>query len=1011
MIILIIFTSLILSISNGSLIKDEKVSLEFEKILNYRGNFSIVLKNIKPPWRATSNLDSQRLFRLINGERSIELYLDRKNSLFAISVKRPEAKDRDLWSLPIPTVNRTSHHKSLLIYFEWLETKSKINRDDQIKVWVFAECQAFGSMKLERSPFENIVPGEDTIIVEREKKIKVIIEKGITIFDVLEKESCPTASAPPYYLVARNIQSTALPCFGSDDSLNESSSCRLASSSSTSSSSSLNRGVALLSRTLIQLDKTVRDAIVSIDQQTQETKALRQILEQCDLCRSDKRKVSCKDNPCFPEVNCIDLPESSQGFTCGSCPPGFTGNGLNCQDIDECSLANPCAIGVVCTNLSPGFVCDPCPSGQSGNQIKGIGLDFARNSKQICSVTNRCEDKSNGGCKPNSRCINLSANRIVCGDCLPGFKGNQSVGCFPQSVKTCPDGITVCHSNANCYKLRSENRYSCRCEPGWAGDGHNCGVDRDMDGWPDNPLACNSIRCKQDNCPLIPNNGQEDADSDGKGDICDEDADNDGVINKLDNCPLKGNSDQKDLDDDSYGDVCDNCPTKSNPNQLDSDSDGLGDVCDDDIDNDGIIGSADNCPFVHNPNQSDKDADGIGDSCDNCPNLHNPDQLDDDRDLVGNACESTSDIDSDGIQDNRDNCRTISNADQLDTDGDGLGDICDNDIDGDGLPNSLDNCPLVYNPDQRDSITGSGVGDSCRNDTDGDGVSDTDDVCPDNKFIYVTDFRSFATIPLDPEGNSQIDPHWVVYSQGAEIVQTLNSDPGLAVGYHAFAGVDFEGTMFVEANIDDDYIGFIFSYQDNRNFYTVMWKKAAQTYWRPTPFRAVASPGIQLKLVQSTTGPGEIMRNSLWHTGNTTNQVSLLWKDPRNVGWKEKTAYRWSLIHRPKIGLIRLRIYEGGLLVADSGNLFDNSLKGGRLGVFCFSQEKIIWSDLVYRCNDQLPAMIYNQLPNKVKDLVEIDETKPTDMKMIGRVSSIRNQFEDDDDDSDDDDESNLIPI
>lgn len=483
------------------------------------------------------------------------------------------------------------------------------------------------------------------------------------------------------------------------------------------------------------------------------------------------------------------------------------------------------------------------------------------------------------------------------------------------------------------------------------------------------------------------------------------------LIDFQDNCPLKGNSDQKDLDDDSYGDVCDNCPTKSNPNQLDSDSDGLGDVCDDDIDNDGIIGSADNCPFVHNPNQSDKDADGIGDSCDNCPNLHNPDQLDDDRDLVGNACESTSDIDSDGIQDNRDNCRTISNADQLDTDGDGLGDICDNDIDGDGLPNSLDNCPLVYNPDQRDSITGSGVGDSCRNDTDGDGVSDTDDVCPDNKFIYVTDFRSFATIPLDPEGNSQIDPHWVVYSQGAEIVQTLNSDPGLAVGYHAFAGVDFEGTMFVEANIDDDYIGFIFSYQDNRNFYTVMWKKAAQTYWRPTPFRAVASPGIQLKLVQSTTGPGEIMRNSLWHTGNTTNQVSLLWKDPRNVGWKEKTAYRWSLIHRPKIGLIRLRIYEGGLLVADSGNLFDNSLKGGRLGVFCFSQEKIIWSDLVYRCNDQLPAMIYNQLPNKVKDLVEIDETKPTDMKMIGRVSSIRNQFEDDDDDSDDDDESNLIPI
>jgi hypothetical protein len=93
-------------------------------------------------------------------------------------------------------------------------------------------------------------------------------------------------------------------------------------------------------------------------------------------------------------------------------------------------------------------------------------------------------------------------------------------------------------------------------------------IDGDGDGYGDPGHPENT--CPDDNCPLVYNPSQADADGDGAGDVCDvcTDTDGDGYGNpgfhentcEVDNCPFAYNPDQEDTDGDLTGDSCDVCP-------------------------------------------------------------------------------------------------------------------------------------------------------------------------------------------------------------------------------------------------------------------------------------------------------------------------------------------------------------------------------------------------------------------------------------------------------------------
>lgn len=177
--------------------------------------------------------------------------------------------------------------------------------------------------------------------------------------------------------------------------------------------------------------------------------------------------------PCSqnPFVECINLPGS---FECAPCPPGFTGNGRVCRDIDECTIGNGgCSTNpfVECINTFGSRRCASCPPGFVGDG-------------QECKQASICNQETNGGCHDSAKCLELvgvsaGTNRLCV--CQYPFVGNgvgpqgcrlvgsaESQGPMIISNRTQDD----CHPNpclngADC--RLTDSSFECLCTGGYTG--------------------------------------------------------------------------------------------------------------------------------------------------------------------------------------------------------------------------------------------------------------------------------------------------------------------------------------------------------------------------------------------------------------------------------------------------------------------------------------------------------------------------------------------------------------
>ena len=205
------------------------------------------------------------------------------------------------------------------------------------------------------------------------------------------------------------------------------------------------------------------------------------------------------------------------------------------------------------------------------------------------------------------------------------------------------------------------------------------------------------------------------------------------------------------------------------------------------------------------------------------------------------------------------------------------------------------------------------------------------------------DLSTWSPLTLDFAGG-QPAGNWVLETGNTAVTQTVNADPSFFLNNVNQTAYSMDGTWEVLTTSDDDYMGFVFGYQNSSNFYLFDWKQGTQDYVGQT-----ALEGMTIKKFTGATGDGltDLSLAEFWANDADFGDMTVLATNhSSSKGWVDKRLYDFHLDFNVTSGEFTVIVKDGGTVLWDV-TVSDSTFTSGQFGFYNFSQEKVRYAGFV----------------------------------------------------------------